>query len=184
MAYDFSHLKEQIKGTEEWLQKEYSTIRTSGATPAFLDSVMVESYGSMMPLNQIATIAMDDARTLRVTPWDHGNIKAVEKAIRDADLGVSIATDEKGTRVFFPQLTGERREALGKLLKEKLEGARVTLRGERERVWSDIQEKEKEGEISEDDKFRYKDEMQKLINDMNKKLDAMLQRKEKEIMGN
>lgn len=184
MAYDFSHLKEQIEGTEEWLQKEYSTIRTSRATPAFLDGIVVESYGTMMPLNQVATINADDARTLRVTPWDHGNVKAVEKAIRDADFGVSVAVDEKGVRVFFPELTGERREAIQKLLKEKLESARVALRGERDKAWSDIQGKENEGEISEDDKFRYKEEMQKFIDDTNKRLDAMEERKEKEIMGN
>jgi len=94
-----------------------------------------------------------------------------------------VATDENGIRVIFPQLTTETREKLVKILKEKLEEARIAVRQEREIVWNDIQDKEKEGKMSEDDKFRAKEDLQKIIDEMNKKLEAIFEKKEKEIMG-
>ena len=134
-----------------------------------------------MPLNQIASVTVEDPRTIRVAPWDTSAIKSIEKAITVADLGVSAAADEKGVRVFFPELTGERRTEMGKKVKEKLEASRIKLRGAREKIWDDIQKKEKDGEMSEDEKFRYKEEMEKLVQDANKAFDALAEKKEKEI---
>jgi len=181
MTYDFKVLKEKVKGVEEWLKKEFMGIRTGIASPAILDSVQVESYGSRMAINQVAGISIEDARSIRITPWDKTQSKAIEKAILAANLGVSVMVDDKGVRIFFPELTSERREILMKTAKSKQEDARKTLRGIRDEIWGNIQEKEKEGGMGEDDKFRFKDEMQKIIDDCSKNLDEIYKKKENEI---
>lgn len=183
MAYDFSSLKQKIADTNEWLRKEFQGIRTGRAAPALLDSIQVESYGSRVPLNQIGNVGVEDARTLRITLWNTEQIKDVEKAITDANLGVGVSSDEKGVRVTFPDLTSERRATLIRISKDKLENARISLRNERDSVWSYIQKQEKDGEISEDEKFSYKDEMQKMIVDGNKSLDEIGKKKEAEIQN-
>lgn len=181
MAYDFKPFEKKIKDIEERLQKELSGVRTGRATPAILDGVQVESYGSRVPVTQVANIAVEDARSLRITPWDAAMGKEIEKAIMQANLGLSVGTDEKGVRVFFPELTSERRVTLLKVAKEKVEEIRTMLRAARDEVWSDIQAKEKAKEMSEDDKFRGKEEMQKRVDTANASFDASLERKEKEI---
>ncbi len=181
MPYDFSSLKGKIKEVEEWFARELNTVRTGRATSAILDTVRVESYGSKVPLNQVAGISTEDARTLRITPWDKGQIREIEKALQVASLGISVIVDEAGLRVIFPDLTAERRTALLKVVKQKSEEARVALRRARDDVWSDIQEKERTGSISKDEKFRYKDEMERLVGEANKKIDEMALKKEKEI---
>jgi ribosome recycling factor len=181
MTYDFKELKEQVKGAEAWLAKEYTTLRTGIASPAILDGVHVESYGTRLPINQVANIGIEDARVIRITPWDKSQTKEIEKAITVANLGVSVGSDEKGVRVFFPELTGERRELLLKTAKAKLEDTRVNLRGFRDEAWKDIQQKEKDGEMTEDEKFRAKNDMQKIIDDSNAVLEGYLVKKEKEI---
>ncbi len=179
--YDFSKFKNDTKEVEVWLQKEFSTIRTGMATPSLLDSVKVESYGSLMSISQIANISVEDAKTLMVSPWDASQVKSIEKAITDADLGVSLSAGSTGVRVIFPELTSERRALLIKSAKEKLEKARVSLRAEREECWDNIQKAEKGGEINEDDKFRAKEDMQKIVDEMNKKFEEMFTKKESEI---
>lgn len=151
------------------------------ASPQLLDGIQVESYGQRMPLNQVGSVTIADPRSLLVTPWDATQVKAVEKAITVANLGVSLKTDEKGVRVFFPELTSERREILIKLAKEKQEQAKITLRAVRDEVVKDIDAREKEGGMSEDEKFRFKAEMQKLIDAGNKVLEETFSKKEKEI---
>jgi len=183
MQYDFIKLKNKIKEIDEWMKKEYTGIRTGMASPQLLDSVIVESYGQRMPLNQVGSVSVADAKSLLVTPWDASQVKAVEKAITVANLGVSLKTDEKGVRVFFPDLTSERREMLLKLAKEKLEQAKVTLRGVRDEVVKDIEAKEKLGGMGEDEKFRFKAEMQKLVDGANKALEDIFAKKNKEITG-
>jgi len=181
MAYDFKKLKENIKGVEEWLKKEYTGLRTGIASPTILDSVSVEVYGSRMPINQLANIGIEDARVIRITPWDKTQSKAIEKAITLANLGVSVGIDDKGVRIFFPELTTERRNLLAKTAKAKLEDAKVNVRGLRDDTWSEIEEKEKEGGMGEDDKFRYKKEMQKIVDDGNASLETLFIKKEKEV---
>ncbi len=181
MAYNFGDLKQNVEVVKEWLGKEYLGIRTGRATPVLLDGILVESYGSKLPINQIATIGVEDARTLRISPWDASQVKEIEKAIVSANLGISVATDDLGSRVSFPELTAERRGVLIKLLKDKLEDARISLRSERDKVWGDIQKQERDGEISEDEKFNYKEEMQKIIDEAGKKLEALAAKKEEEI---
>ena len=181
MAYNFTAFTAKIKETEEWLKREYQGLRTGRATPAILDIVTVESYGTRMPINQLANVSIEDARTLRISPWDITQAKGIEKAIQDSDLGLSVMTDDKGLRVKFPELTSERRDQLMKVAKAKLEDARVALRSEREKVWGDIQAKEKDGEMSEDEKFRLKEQMQKIVDEANQTLEQLLEKKEQEI---
>lgn len=181
MAYDFKPFEKKIKDIEDRLGKELGSIRTGRAGPAILDGIHIESYGTRMPINQVANIAVEDARTLRIAPWDAAQSKEIEKAITMANLGLSVGVDEKGVRVFFPELTAERRAQLMKLAKEKLEEIRTQLRLARDDVWSDIQKHEKDGKMSEDEKFRSKDAMQKLVDAANKKFEDALARKEKEI---
>jgi ribosome recycling factor len=181
MTYDFKPFEKRITEITDRLGKELSGVRTGRATPAILDGIQIESYGTRMPLNQVANISVEDARTLRVAPWDASVSKEIEKAITVANLGLSIGVDEKGVRVFFPELTSDRRTALLKLAKEKVEDFRTALRVARDDVWSDIQKLEREGAMPEDDKFRSKDDMQKRVDAANKVFDEMLVRKEKEI---
>lgn len=183
MLYDFSKLKTKTKEIEEWLRKEYSGVRTGMAAPALLDGIIVESYGSRMGIKELASISIEDVKSLRVSPWDSSQTVNIEKAITLANLGVSIRVDEKGLRVLFPELTTERRQSLVKIANGKLEEARVSLRSARDEAWSEIQKKEKEGGMGEDDKFRLKNEMQKIIDDANKKFEEVAEKKDKEIMS-
>lgn len=183
MLYDFSKFKIKTKEIEEWLRKEYSGVRTGMASPALLDGVIVESYGSRMGIKELASISIEDARSLRVSPWDSSQTANIEKAITLANLGVSIRADERGLRVLFPELTTERRQSFVKIANGKLEEARVSLRSARDEIWNEIQKKEKEGGMGEDDKFRLKNEMQKIVDDTNKKLEEVAEKKDKEIMS-
>jgi ribosome recycling factor len=183
MAYNFSELKKNMAEIESWLTKEFASIRTGRATPSILDNVKIESYGSQMPINQVASVSMEGPKTLRITPWDSSVNKSIEKAIVESNLGLSVALDEKGVRVMFPDLTSERREQLVKVAKQKLEEARISIRKERDATWDDIQEKEKQGGMGEDEKFRLKAEMQKIVDEAGKKFQTMAEKKEQEVMN-
>jgi ribosome recycling factor len=180
MAYDFTTLKAGIKETEDWLLRELSGIRTGRATPTLLDGVKPEVYGSRTPLNQIGSVTVEDARTLRIIPWDKTAIKAIEKAIVDADLGIGTAVDDQGVRVTFPELTGERRTMLTKLANEKLEQAKVTVRGHRTDALKEIDALQKDG-LAEDVAKRNKEEVQKLVDAGNAALEALAKKKAEDI---
>lgn len=182
MAYNFSTFQQKIKETLEWYTRELASVRTGRASTSFLDPVRVESYGSMMPISNVATVSIEDAKTLRISPWDGSQIQAIEKAITIANLGVSVVVDGTGIRVIFPELTGERRQQLVKVAKEKLEDAKVALRRERNDVSDDLNNQKKEGSMSEDDVTRAKTEMEKLTQDGNKKLEELFTKKEQEIL--
>ncbi len=177
MAYNFSPLKQSFSEIEEWLKKEFSQISTGRANPALLDSVSVESYGSYQPVKNIASITVEEARTLRITPWDKSVIKAIETAIRDSGLPLSITSDGTGIRASVPQLTAESKLVLVKLCKEKLEEARVKVRLERQSTDKDIAEVEK----AEDDAFRAKEDLQKLVEEINSNLETLFLKKETDI---
>ncbi|MAG12578.1 ribosome recycling factor [bacterium] len=181
MSYDFSTFKKRLNEAKDWLLQELSRVRTGRATPALFDGVRVASYGAQVPINNIAGVTVEDARTIRIAPWEKDQIRAIESAIASANLGVSVIVDDQGVRVIFPELTAERRESLLKIVKSKHEDARVSVRTARDEVWEDIQKKERSGEIPEDDKFRLKDEMQENVDETNKSLDASVERKKKEI---
>jgi len=182
MAYDFSGFKRASELALTWLKKEYANLRTGRAMPSILDGVLVSVYGSSMPISRLATISVEDSRTLRVTPWDKDVAKDIDKTIRESNLGLSVALDAVGLRISFPELTGERRALLSKIAREKLEEARIRMRAEREKSLDDLDQREKEGSLSKDDKFRLKNELQKLVDDINQKLEELTLKKEKEIL--
>ncbi len=181
MPYNFSKLNEKTKEVHEWLERELSSLRSGRATPAVLDVVQVESYGAKMPIKHLATITLEDARTIRIVPFDTSVSKEIEKAIGLANLGLSVSVDDNGVRAHFPDLTSERRVAILKVAKERLESARINMRKVRDEIVRDIDAKEKEGGMGEDEKFRLKKELEKLSDTENKKLQEAYERKEKEI---
>ncbi|HRH55731.1 MAG TPA: ribosome recycling factor [Candidatus Paceibacterota bacterium] len=180
-SFDFTPLDTSIKETEEWLARELSSVRTGRATPAILDTIKPEIYGSRTPINQVAAVNIEDARTLRIVPWDKTVTKLIEKAIQDADLGVGVGSDDQGLRVSFPELTAERRTMLLKVANDKLEQARVTLRGHRTDTLKALDAAEKEGGMGKDELGRFKDEVQKRIDKANEALTAQGKKKETEI---
>lgn len=181
--YDFLNLKNKIKETEEWLLKEFLQIRTGRATPNILDGITVEVYGSAMAINQVASVGSEDARTLRISPYDPGNIKSIEKAITISNLGLSVSVDEKGLRVAFPSLTGETRAQFVKIAKQKGEDAKVALRHERNKVNDDLSKKKKDSDMSEDEMMRNKAEMEKVVKEGAERIENMVKKKEAEILG-
>lgn len=175
MAYDFSNFKKRVLEINDWLMREYSGIRTGRATPLILDNVVVDSYGSKVPVKHVAAINIEDPRTLRITPWDKSQTKALETGIMAANLGLSVIADGEGLRLAFPELTGERREQFVKLVKEKMEEARVSLRKEREKVLSDL------NSLSDDEKFKAREELQKLVDKGNADFEVIADKKEVEL---
>ncbi len=181
MTYSFQDLDTKIADAREWLHKEYRSLRTGRATPTLLDGLSVSAYGSLMPLKQLASIGIEDARTLKIQPFDASLLKDIERAVVAANLGVGTVADGAFLRISFPELTGERRTQLVKLAKQKLEDARTTVRMVREESWKHIQAIEKEGAMGEDEKFRLKDDLQKRIDAANTELEASFEAKEKEM---
>jgi ribosome recycling factor len=179
--YDFKEFDQELEEVIVWLTKELSAIRTGRATITLLDSVFVEAYGSKMPLNQVSSISQEDPRTLKITPFDFNQSPEIEKAINNADLGVSVSNSSTGIRVIFPELTSERREILIKQGNKKSEEAKVSVRAKRDEVKKELQDLKKNGSIGEDDERRYEEEMQKKVNETNEKIEEMFKKKEEEI---
>lgn len=183
MTYSFSEFKKKAGEIAEHLAKELSAIHTGRASSAILDGIYIESYGAQLAIPHVATIASEDARTLRIVPWDKANGKEIEKAINAANLGISVATDDAGLRVFFPPLTTERRVAFTKVVRDKVEDARIAVKGVREQTKNDIIETERDGGMSEDEKVRSLEELQKFVDETNGNLESIGDKKEKEILG-
>ena len=177
MSYNTQNFKTELKKVEEWLAKEYSQVHTGRATPIVLDSIMVESYGSYMPIKNVAGVTIEDPKTLRIAPWDKSQIKAIEHAISASNLGLSVVSDSDGVRAIFPMLTTENRAKLAKVLKEKLEDARISVRKERQA------EIDKLEDMSEDEKKRGKDDIQKCVDESNQNLESIFAKKETEVMN-
>lgn len=163
-------------------QNQLSQIRTGRASAGLLENLPVDYYGTKTPLKQLASITVPESRLIVVQPWDRGGLQAVETAIRSSDLGLNPVNDGQVIRVSIPPLTEERRKELVKFLNQKTEEARINVRNLREEAWKKIQSFEKSGAISEDDKFRGKDDLQKLVNEHNEKIENIREKKEKEIM--
>lgn len=183
MNYDFSKIKNDGERIRERFKQEATTLRTGRANPSMIEDLLVDSYGSKMPLKHLASISAEDARTLRVAPWDASVIKNIESAIASSNLGVQPIADKQSIRISFPSLTEERRKSLVKILSAKLEESRIFLRQSRDHIWKDIQDREREGEIPEDFKFRFKDELQKIVDKISGDLEETAKKKEQEIMN-
>lgn len=177
MSYNTTNFKQDLKKIEEWLAKEYASVHTGKATPMVLDSVMIDSYGSRMPIKNVASISIEDSKTLRVAPWDKNQIKELENGIMSSNLGLSVVSDSDGVRVIFPMLTTETRTKLVKILKEKLEDARISVRKARQ------EELDKLSNLPEDELKRSKDEVQKCVDESNKNLELIFSKKENDVMN-
>lgn len=165
------------------LKSDLGKIRTGRAHTGLLDHVMVEYYGSMVAVNQVANVSLGDARTINVQPYEKNMVGKVEKAIRDADLGLNPATNGDLIRVPMPMLTEERRKELIKVVRNEGEGAKVALRNVRRDSNDALKKLMKDKEISEDDERRMQDEIQKLTDKYVTEVDKMLQTKETELMA-
>ncbi|PIR82833.1 ribosome recycling factor [Candidatus Kaiserbacteria bacterium CG10_big_fil_rev_8_21_14_0_10_59_10] len=181
--YDFKELDQKFAGAKEWLSREYKTLRTGRANPSILDSVQVSAYGSMQPIQHVASVSVEGPRSLYIQPYDTSLLKDIERAVAAANLGLGTGADQSGVRVTFPELTAERRAEFVKIAKAKLEEARAAVRVARDEVWKDVQEKEREGELTEDDKYQLKDELQKKVDSINAELEAAFEAKEKEMQS-
>lgn len=181
MSTDINSFKARLEEIKDWLSKELSSIRTGRATITLLDGVMVDSYGTKSPINQVASINLEDPKTIRIVPWDKALIKEIEGALTKADMGVSISADADGVRVKFPDLTTEVREKLVKNAFAKIEEAKVSVRNKRAEIIKALEASEKAGEMSEDILKREKDSVQKLVDEKVKDFDEIGERKEKEI---
>ncbi len=182
MAYSKQDIKRRMDGAVEVLNKEYTGLRTGRASASFLDPVMVDIYGSKMPLNQVGTVTVPESRMLVVQVWDGSAVRSVEKAIRDAGLGLNPMPDGNNIRIPIPDLNEERRTELTKVAGKYAESARISVRNVRRDGMDGIKKMEKDGDISEDDMKRLSDEVQKMTDETIKKIDDMLVSKEKDIM--
>lgn len=176
--YDTTQLKQDLEKVVAWLRQEYANIHTGQANPTILDSIKIDSFGSLQPIKNVASITVEDPRTLRLNPWDRNHISAIDKAIVAADLGLSVSVDGTGLRVHFPQLTEETRAKLVKVLKQKLEDARVSVRKERESAIKDLEQQK----LPQDDEKSAKDSIQKLVDATNINLETVFQEKEEKTM--
>ncbi|MDP3900318.1 MAG: ribosome recycling factor [bacterium] len=174
--------EEDLKNIIEFFRRDISSIQTGRANPAMLDSVQVESYGSKVSLQQLANISVVDANCMVVKPWDKGTLKDIEKGIVDADLGLNPVNEGEQVRISIPKPTEEDRINRVKKLNEKLEQAHIKIRQTRDDIKKTIEQAESDKEIAEDDKFRFLKEMEEEIKKRNEELEAIRDKKEKDIM--
>jgi len=166
----------------EHLVHEISSLRTGRATPAIVEDVKVEAYGSVQEIKALASISVTDAKTITVQPWDRGVLQPIETAIRNSDLGLSPVNDGTLIRLSLPDLTTERRNELVKVLSKKLEEARIAVRKIREDIRSQIEKAEKAKEIPEDEKYGLQDDLEEMVKDYNDRIRKIGEEKEVEIL--
>jgi ribosome recycling factor len=176
-------LNRRMHGALEALRHDLAGLRTGRASTALVDGIHVEVYGSNMPLNQLATVSTPEPRLLSVQVWDRSNVQPVEKAIRNAGLGINPIVDGQVIRLPIPELTEERRKELAKLVGQYAEKARIAVRNVRRDGMDHLKQDEKKHEISEDERKRLEHEVQKLTDETIKEIDALADTKEKEILG-
>ncbi len=176
-------LKDGIEKTLDSLRRELAKVRTGRAHPSILDRIRVDYYGVPTPIAQMANVGVPDASLLTVKPWEKGQVHAIDKAIRDSDLGLNPQIDGDLIRIPIPALTEERRKEMVKLTKRCGEDAKVAVRKHRREALDMIAELIKEGEVSEDDGARGEKKVEDALNDATKKVEAVVQQRESEIMG-
>ena len=177
-----NNLKPGLDRAINYLKEEFSSLQAGRANPSLVEDIIVECYDQKMPLKQVASIQMPEPRVIIIRPWDKEIIKNIELSIKNSKLGLNPSLDSDIIRLNIPSLNEERRKELTKIISEKAEEAKISIRRQREDAWREIQDLEKEKQILEDDKFRAKDELQKIIDEYNGKIDAMKKKKEGEIM--
>ena len=173
----------KMKKTVEATHREFSTIRTGRASSAIVESVRVDYYGTPTPLKQLAAVSTPDARLIVIQPWDKGVMPEIEKAILKSDVGITPTNDGKVIRLSMPPLTQERRLELDKVLKKIAEDGHISIRTARHAAVETVRKSEKDKVITEDEKFKTQDDIQKLTDKYIKEIDNMLATKEKEVAG-
>ncbi len=179
---DLDDLERRMRGAVDVLKQEFAGLRTGRASASLLEPVKVDAYGSEMPLNQVGTISVPEPRMISVQVWDKSMVSAVEKAIRDAGLGLNPAADGQLVRVPIPELTEERRQEMAKIAGKYTEEAKVSVRNVRRHGMDELKRMEKDGDISEDDHKIYADEVQVLTDKLVKEIDEIFDNKQSEIM--
>jgi ribosome recycling factor len=180
--FSMADLKKRMNGAVEVLRKEFGGLRAGRASASLLEPIMVPAYGSEMPLNQVGTVSVPEARMLSVQVWDKGLVKAVEKAIRSSDLGLNPSVEGNLIRVPIPELSEERREELVKVAARYAEAARVAVRNVRRDGMEQLKRLEKDHELSQDEQHRTAEQVQELTDAEIKQINEMLAAKESEIM--
>lgn len=175
--------KKRMEETLEAVRREFGTVRTGKATPALLDSVRVDAYGSKMPLNQLASVSTPEPSMLVVQPFDKSLLQEIERGIQSADLGLNPANDGNIIRVPIPPLNEERRKEFVKLLHKMAEEGRISIRHARRTVREEIQQLVKDHEIGEDEGRRREDGLEKVTQEYSDKIDELLKKKEEEVMA-
>ncbi len=165
------------------LQNEMKKIRADRATPSLVEDIVVDCFDQRLPLKQLAAISCPEQRQILIQPWDRSYTKDIITALQKAESALSPMVENDSIRITLPPLTEEYRQSLLKLLSSKKEEARVEVKRIREEAWKEIQSQEKAGEITEDDKFRAKDELQKVLDDYNKQIEEIVQKREEEVKG-
>jgi ribosome recycling factor len=178
----YQETRDKMEKALEALKKDLSRVRTGRATPAILDGIRVTYYGSPVPLNQVASVAVPDSRQITIQPWDLKAIGDIEKAILKSELGLTPINDGKIIRINIPSLTEERRRDLVKITKKMAEEARVASRNIRREANEALKSSKKDKAISEDDLFKAQDEVQKITKETIERVDKIGEEKEKEIM--
>ena len=178
---DMATAKQRMNEVVSRLDEELTKVRTGRANASLVDSIMVESYGSRMPLKQVASVTVPEATQILITPWDKSLLSTIESAIRDADLGMSPVNDGAGIRLNLPPLSTERREQLVKLVRSVAEEGRVAMRQVRHEAMETVKQDEKAGNATEDDRFRTEKQLNDLIAEMNKQIDERVTTKEREL---
>ena len=182
MSADENDLKRRMDGAIEALKREFAGLRTGRASTSLLDNIQVDAYGAAMPMNQVASVSVPEPRLLTVQVWDNGNIKAVEKAIIDSELGLNPQTEGNLIRVPIPELSEERREEMTKVAAKYAEQARVAVRNVRRDGMDGLKKLEKDGDISQDEHRARGDDIQQMTDGHISNIDELLEAKEQEIM--
>ncbi len=183
MSTEYKYYEDKMKRSVESVAADFGSVRAGRANATVLDRIMVDYYGSPTPIQQIASIASPDPRTLTIQPWDAAALKPICKAIQESDLGINPQNDGKVIRLGFPQLTEERRKELVKQVAKYAEGGKVAIRNIRRDAVDKFKAQKKNGEITEDDLKDMEKDIQKLTDDMCKEIDALQAKKEKELMA-
>jgi ribosome recycling factor len=174
--------RDKMHKAVEHLKSEFSSVRTGRATPALVEKIRVDYYGSEVPLQQLAGFAVPEARVLVVSPYDKGAMSAIEKAIQQSDLGINPGNDGQVIRLVFPELTQDRRKDLVKVVKAQAEDGRVAVRNVRRHARHELEAMEKNGEISQDELERIEKDLEKLTHEVVAEVDQMLTHKEQELL--
>ena len=179
---DLNQHKKEFDKVIEHFKGEAGSIRTGRATSSLVDEITVEHYGGKYQVKELATISIPEPKTILIQPWDKSAVESIVKAIKNSNLGLNPISDAGGVRLVMPALTEERRKEFIKLLGQKTEEARIAVRRIRGELWDDVQEKEKNHTISENEKFKAKEDLQKIVDEYNRKIEEIEKKKEKEIM--